>query len=168
MRKVKRFGIILGILLIATILLCGSAVAPWTVSTSGSTNCTNPDNALGASGTSGDATVGQNPSTLGVLMLDLGSGNEMGADQLFTVYGYISINNINETYNITIYVDDDLRVSYGPYNGWDSEELEFTTPLSPPDPEWRYIEITGRSGQTYFENQYDTIYGPEIDAVGWT
>jgi len=167
----RRTVAIIGILLIAAVLIIsGSAVAPWAVDwvEAYTSNVTDPDNALDDAGLYGDATIGQNsPPLLGVLMLDLGSGNEMGANQLFTVYGWSGLGvNIYETYNVTIYTDG-LNDSYGPYNGWDSADLDFYTPLTPQAAEWRYIEITGTYGEVQGGNQYDTIYGPEIDAVGY-
>jgi len=162
---------IFGTLIIAAVLIIsGSAAAPYAdhYEPAYTTNCTNPNDAVG-SPNNDDATIGQNgpPPALGVLMLDLDEGNEMGANQLFTVYGWSVFGvNINETYNITIYTDD-FGDSYGPYNGWDSADLDFYTPSNPPTAEWRYIEITGTYGEVQGGNEYDTTYGPEIDAVGY-
>jgi len=156
-------------LLTVVILISGSAAAPYAVDwvRAYTTNCTHESWALGIPDTD-NATIGKNsPPLLGVLMLDLGSGNEMGADQLFTVYGWAGGGtNIYETYNITIYTDG-FNDSYGPYNGWDSTSLNFYTPSSPQAAEWRYIGITGTYGEVQGGNQYDTIYGPEINAVGY-
>jgi hypothetical protein len=162
----RKFIAILGTVLIAAvIIISGSAVAPWVDHVEISTNCTNPDWAVGAPDL-WHATVGQNPSTLGELLLDLDAGNEMGASQLFTVYGFDNIDNINETYTLTIF-NNDFSASYGPYYGWDSADLDFYTPAFPLSPEWRFYGIIGTSGRIDFTNHVDTIYGPEINAVGW-
>jgi hypothetical protein len=90
----------------------------------------------------------------------------MGANQLFTVYGFYGNNNIVENYTIKIY-NSDMTTSAGPWSGDDDSNQGFTTPSFPTGSTWRYYEITGTSGQVYFENTDDTIYGPEINTVGW-
>lgn len=169
----RRTVAILGTLLIAAVFIISSSAlgqpTHWVdhYEPTDTTNCSNPTWAEG-SPDDDNATVGQNPSTLGVLMLDLGTDPDdwMPPSQLFTVCGYSGTgDNINETYNITIY-SNGMEDSYGPLNGWDSAELDFTTPPTE-DITWRYYQITGTSGLTSRSNEDDTIYGPEIDAVGW-
>jgi len=165
----KRFITILGVVLIILILTSSSAVAPYAdhYEPAYSSNVTSPTYAVGAPG-GGDATIGVNPSTLGVLVLDLGTNpnNWMDPNQAFTVYGYSGVNNINETYNISV-MTDGMTHRAGPWDGYDSANLSFTTPSNPQAVKWRYFEINGTSGFTSGTNLDDTIYGPEIDAVGW-
>ncbi|UCE36281.1 MAG: hypothetical protein JSW00_12170 [Thermoplasmata archaeon] len=168
----RRFIAILGTLLIAAVfIISGSAVAGYVNEyiPEGSSAVTNPDEAEGPEDYT-YATVGINsPPTLGVLLLDLGDEeNWMDAEQDFTVYGweYGPGTNIFEEYTVVIY-NDGLTARYGPYYGDDDEDKVFQTPSTPTNPDWRYIEINGTSGEVDFENHDDTIYGPEIDAVGW-
>ncbi len=157
----------------AVFIISGPAVAPWVVAyiPARTTNCTNPTWAEGSPDFE-DATVGVNVpfATLGILSLDLGanSANWMGDNQLFTVIGWSGSvgGNINETYDIRIYTDS-FADTYGPWNGWDSESLDFTTPTLGLGNIWRYYEITGTSGQLNESVDEDMYYGPEIEAVGW-
>jgi hypothetical protein len=159
-----RYVAIFGTLLIMVILLSGSSVAQtWHYALSQTnTNCTNPDYALGAPNPN-DATIGQNPSTLGSIILDLGAANEMGPDQDFTVYG--DPGGITEKYKVEVIEGSSggggiIPVGFGQDT---NAEEDFTTP-SDFGKTWRYIRINGTSGST---GGGDTIYGPEIDAVGW-
>ncbi|UCE74068.1 MAG: hypothetical protein JSV56_13780 [Methanomassiliicoccales archaeon] len=155
MRKIL---MILGTLLTVTILLSGSAVAIWYYAQDASgTDCTNELNARFAPD-GNHATVGKNPSTLGNLVLDLKT-NPMGNSQDFTVFANSVV---NETYHVEV-MTDDLTINTSVGDGWDTENLTFTTP-SAPGHNWQYIIIHGVTGLT---NINDPIYGPEIDAVGW-
>ncbi|UCE39246.1 MAG: hypothetical protein JSW00_08525 [Thermoplasmata archaeon] len=168
----RKIVVMLGALLIAAVfIISGSAVAPWVYEyvPGGTCACTNPDYAE-SSPDYNYATIGQNPDTLGKILLDLGpnSANWMAEDVPFTVYGWDSSSGVNivETYSIKIY-NDGMTVNASLGSRDDDSPQGFTTPSFPEDPEWRYYEITATSGDVYFENEYDTIYGPEIDAVGW-
>jgi hypothetical protein len=152
---------ILGTMLIATILISGSAVAAeeFIVGVDSYNNCTNPNSAVG-SPNDAYATIGVNPSSLGWILLDFGLGTSMDPDQDFTVYGMSA--GVNETYSVTVVNQTkEWAVSVG--SGWDVANLVFTTP-SYPNQSWRYVNITGTSGS---KELGDMIYGPEIDAVGY-
>ncbi|UCG68273.1 MAG: hypothetical protein JSV09_10670 [Thermoplasmata archaeon] len=159
----RRFIAIFGPLLIMVILICGSAVAQsWHYALDYSeTNCTNPEEALYAPDSS-YATIGENPSTLGSITLDLGAANEMGPSQNFTVYGYLA--GITEKYTVWVIEGSSEGGTVGIVgHGQDTNDEEFYTPATL-GKTWRYIMINGTSGST---GVGDTIYGPEIDAVGW-
>ncbi|UCE39244.1 MAG: hypothetical protein JSW00_08515 [Thermoplasmata archaeon] len=165
MRKVKTFGIMLGTLLIATILFSGSAVAAWYYAGSvySAVDCENPEEALGAPDSS-YATVGTNEPTpaTGDLWLDMGFTG-IPDNQLFTVFGTNGWG-LKEEYTVEVYRDDFLA-SCGPWNNnWDTVDNNFTTGTSGSGHVWRYVKIDGEDGQT---DATDTIYGPEIDAVGY-
>jgi len=158
---------ILGTILIATvILISGSVVAIWyhIIYLYDDYQCTNPTYALYSP--DGDhATIGENdPEVLGKIILDLGSGNEMGSNQNFTVF---ADTNLNETYDVSV-ISSDLTAMIMVGSGWDTEDCEFYTP-STPVVLWRYIQINATSGYIVFNEPVDVIYGPEVDAVGyWT
>jgi hypothetical protein len=158
--NVRRIITILGILLIVTILISGSVVAPYIISAAGSVNCTNQTYATGSPDTQ-HATAGKNsPPTLGVLRLDFGSGNEMDPDQIFTVYASSAM---NESYGVQVESHNStVQTAIG--NGWDTQNCDFTTP-SESGWKWRWVIITGSSGVIAWN---DAIYGPEVDAVGYT
>jgi hypothetical protein len=159
----RKFVTLIGTLLIATILICGSAVAlTWYYlqSVVRSEDCTNPLEArFKEDGV--HATLGVNTPTwkLGEIMLDLGEGNEMGHDQYFTVFANSSV---WEQYRLWIHDDEDH--SWGPYEGADDDNEIFKTPPIT-GVSWRYIEIHGITGASPVP--FDPIYGPEIDAVGY-
>ncbi|UCE36799.1 MAG: hypothetical protein JSW00_14975 [Thermoplasmata archaeon] len=154
----KRFVIIFGIVLAVTIFMSGSSVAPWIVSTTGSMYCTNANEAIGAPD-GVHATAGQNnPKRLGMLRLAFDEGDGIPPSTTFTVY---ASSTINESYGIQIESANLTEAVLG--NGWDTENLTFETP-SDPGEVWQYVYITGATGQTGFG---DSIYGPEVDAVGW-
>lgn len=161
----KRFIIISGTLLITmAILISGSAVAltwHYIQSVQRSLYCTNPFDARYRENGK-HATIGENfPAVrLGYIILDLGEGNEMGANQLFTVFH----NSVTpEAYKFWLH--DDGVHSSDVYEWWDdTADKNFSTP-STPNRLWRFIEIHGLSGDTSDDD--DPIYGPEIDAVGW-
>jgi hypothetical protein len=164
MRKVKRFGIILGIILTIIILISGSAVAAWVyVTVYDYDDCTN---IYEIEGTDDDtyATLGENPSTLGWVILDLGSGNEMPPSQDFTVFTYSTE---SENYAVSVSTgalpDDWVPVNDQVIGDDDLDDHDFTTP-STPLKLWRYIKLVGLSGSV---TMGDPTYGPEIDAVGW-
>jgi hypothetical protein len=158
---------ILGTLLIAAVLIIsGSAVAAWYYIDHVETElyATNSGNIVGGPDSS-FATCGQNgrPNKLGYIVGDLGSGNEMGPLQDFTVFANMT-NGINETYDVLVSEHPNLVDFVYVGSGWDSENLVFTTPGTDPS-SWRYIWINGTSGYTH--PTFDPIHGPEIDAVGW-
>jgi hypothetical protein len=126
----------------------------------GTQNCHNATNALSGPNTL-FATAGTNgpPPALGKCVIDLGSGNEMGPNQNFTVF---ATSVVNETYWVTVWVDNTSRHSTGWY-GYDVKNYEFFTPPTS-GKLWRFIEIVGITGSI---SGSDPIYGPEIDAVGW-
>jgi hypothetical protein len=162
----KRIVAILGTLVIAAIIIIsGSAVATWVYAdhyepaySYDYTNPTyaedSPDNLY--------ATVGKNgpPRVLGRLTLDMTEGNAIPPDTNFVVFGHIS--GITETYTVTVW-DGSHETSDYLGSGSDTTNETFTTAYDN-NIMWRYIQIDGTSGQT---GTGDTIYGPEIDAVGW-
>jgi hypothetical protein len=150
---------ILGTLLTSMIIISGFSVAPWyyIVNVHSSGNCTLINNIVGADDGK-YATIGQNTSTLGWVVIDLGSSNAMGANQDFTVFAQTLF---KEEYNISVAEtpeDDGWYLG----SGDDEKNYNFTTP-SDPGYSWRYIIIRGWSG--IFPGDY--TYGPDIDAVGW-
>ncbi|UCE37424.1 MAG: hypothetical protein JSW00_18520 [Thermoplasmata archaeon] len=164
MRKVRTFGTILGTLLIVTILLSDSAVADWTWvgDITYSIDCENPENALGE-WDGNFATVGTNSPEPGPgdLMLDFGWGGISD----FTYVWVIGTNlwGMEENYTINIFASDG-ETYCGPWNGNnDTYNHSFLTDDSGDDV-WQYVQILGTTGQT---DGTDTIYGPEIDAVGY-
>lgn len=159
----KKSIAILGTMLITvTILISGSGIAPWffvdhyeplyTV------NCTSPGAAVGAPDDEYASLGEDNPPVLGLIVLDLDRGNEMGPDQEFTVFANSSV---SEIYNVSI---SETATDDGYYLGSneDTEDHNFTTP-STPGKEWRYIIMWGWTGSL----TPDYHYGPDIDAVGW-
>ncbi|UCE36285.1 MAG: hypothetical protein JSW00_12190 [Thermoplasmata archaeon] len=163
----KRIITILGTLLTVIVLMSGSAVAQptwhYAVDVADSEDCTNPDWALGAPNPY-DAALGTNglDPKLGWMLLDLGSGNEMGASQDFTVYASSSV---LEYYRLYIWTGEAKDPLY-PEDGWlrdDTQDYGFTTP-STPGMEWRYFHFVGISGIC---DPGDPYYGADIDAVGW-
>jgi hypothetical protein len=149
----------LGILFTTTILLSGSATAVYVygVSIYGSNLSTNTNSILGAPD-SNHATLGQNPSSLGYIVVDLGASNAMPASTQFTVFA--DGGGITEYYTVSV-SEDMTTESYVGYDS-DSGDKVFYTPSS--GSSWRYIRLAGATGST---SVWDPIYGPEIDAVGW-
>jgi hypothetical protein len=70
--------------------------------------------------------------------------------------------NINETYGVEV-MTPDFIVQTAIGNGYDAANCVFTAPSD--EPWWKYVILTGSSGSTDWQ---DALYGPEIDAVGWT
>ena len=168
MENTKRFTTTLGILLIVTILISGSVVAgTWHhVTWIFEEDTTNTDNINGAPDGS-DATIGvngifPNPDKLGWVFLDLGSGNEMGLSQNFTVFANSSV---REEYDVWV-SETNETISPMDYcgRGNDTYPEEFWTP-STHGKVWRGIYIKGVTG--VIGTIPDPIYGPDIDAVGW-
>ncbi len=164
MRKgLKRFISIIGTLLITTILISGSGVAPpthWALDIYTYYNCTNEEEALNASD-GVHATLGINsPPALGKIMLDLGEGNEMGHEQEFYVY---ASSNIRENYSLSLHSHNWSKQSEWYENNDDTTTVQLTTPEEQ-GWLWRYIEIESEEGQT---GDNDLVYGSEIDAFGW-
>ena len=157
----KAFMFLGTILIAAVILISGSVVAPctWvyviTVTESGNTTDTNEildiDDGV-------HITLGQGPSTLGYVIVDLGSSNAMPANQEFSVNA--SFGGQTEDYSVS--VSENLVVDVPVGTGDDSGDTTFDTPST--GSAWRYIILTGTSGST---SGSDPIYGPELDAVGW-
>jgi hypothetical protein len=166
MRKVKRIGTILGILLTVTILISGSAVATWVYARYiiDYDDCTNITEILYADDLI-HATIGQNPSTLGWVIVDLGAGHGMGPNDEFTVvaYGNYLDNSKSEDYEVSVGMNPYSFVYVGSDD--DQENHTFTTPNYGSD--WRYIYIEGATGVSPPLDGTDRYYGPEVDAVGW-
>jgi hypothetical protein len=162
--NVRKITTILGFLIIATILISGSAVATWRYATSqNNIECTNPDEALDDPDEV-YATIGNNGPLpeLGVINLSMGE-HPIKWDTEFTIIGAPDFRgNINETYGVEV-MTANFTVQTVIGNGYDAANCVFTTP-SEPEWYWQYVVITGSSGETDSE---DSIYGPEIDAVGW-
>jgi hypothetical protein len=156
--KMRKFIMLLGIIVTAIVLLSGAAVAPFGYAIYSSSNTTNESEILGTP--DGDhATLGKNnPSTLGWIVVDLGSGNGMPASTQFTVYA--DGDSSTEDYDVGVSEDMITEVDVGSAD--DSDDQVFTTPSY--GTSWRYIRITGSSGSIALG---DLIYGPEVDAVGW-
>jgi hypothetical protein len=153
---------ILGTILIAAvIIISGSAVATWVYAHWIDEDDTPDINFIDA--LDGDqAALGQTgpPLVLGWVILDLGSGNEMGRNQDFMVFANSPV---LEFYRVYISVGS---TEWVPEDGWfgnDSEDHDFTTPGTSGG-SWRYIKLVGISGIC---DPGDPEYGPDIDAVGW-
>ncbi len=163
MRKVKRFGTILGTLLIAAVfIISGSAVAGWYYAyhVDSYQDCTDRFDALYEPDGS-HATIGTGPpnETLGWIILDLGEQTGMLGGQEFTVYANSPV---KETYKIRLISTNKLT-----YSSWwtgcdDTKNEDFTAPGTPPQGIWRYFEIHSEEGSSGGDP-----YGSEIDAVGY-
>jgi hypothetical protein len=150
MRKIMA---ILGIILVVMIFMSGTATAAWVyVEVVDHYQCTNPYNIEGASDYN-DATLGQNglPNKLGTITLNLTT---------FTVF---ASSTVREGYDVWIGEDPNVETMVFVDTGVDDNDYVFTTP-STPDKSWQYILMHGLTGST---GAGDTIYGPDIDAVGW-
>jgi hypothetical protein len=157
----RRFITILGILLTAVILISGSAVAAWVfVTVHSSDDCTDIDEIEGIHDDT-YATIGENPSTLGWVLLDLGSVNAMPSSQDFVVFAQTPV---AEDYNVWVGESPVIGFMNWVGLGTDDGNETFTTPSLPPTASWRYILIIGASGVGFGG---DYAYGPDIDAVGW-
>jgi hypothetical protein len=158
----KRFIVILGTLLIATvIIISGSAVATWVyVTVYSSDNCTDIDEIEGAPDDD-YASLGEYgpPAVLGWVLLDLGSANAMPNSQDFTVFAGSAA---NETYEVHVIETPEPENKKYVGTGYDTKDFIFQTPSTGIEP-WRYIYIMGTSGDW----ASDPAYGPDIDAVGW-
>jgi len=154
---------ILGALLITMIILISSsAAAGWLDSVySSSGTCTSLPDILGAPDNS-YATIGEDPSTLGWAILDLGSGDEMPSSTNFVVYAQTPV---EEDYAVWVGETSDVQYMHYVGQGTDDTNETFTTPSSPPTASWRYILIVGVTGVGLGTGDY--AYGPDIDAVGW-
>ena len=165
----RRIMAIFGVLVIAvTVIISGSAVAVWHYGdhVEAYYKCTSPDEALGAPDCSHASLGVDTPvEALGWIIIDLGSGNEMGSNQTFGVY---SSSAFEELYNVTIFTANwQSEYKYAdhlfPYYWNDTWDHEFTTPTDP-GTGWRYIRIDAITAGRRIP---DTTWGPEIDAVGW-
>lgn len=155
----------LGILLIVTILISGSAMAAWVwVTWIDEEDTSNTDNIDGAPDTY-VISLGQDgtPPVLGWVLVDLGSGNEMPPSQDFRV---VAQSSVEEDYDVFIGITSDVPYMQYVGSGIDTRNETFTTPASPPTGMWRYILLQGQSGVTGALGG-DHEYGPDIDAVGW-
>jgi hypothetical protein len=165
----RKMILMLGTVLIATILISGSAVAVtyWIFDIDDSGDCTNITNIIG-SDDGNDATIGVSgsPDKLGWAVLDLGEFNPMPPSKDFTVYGSSLGGNVEEDYSINVSEDPDDTDGVGLGNGDDNGNEVFTTP-STQGSSWRYIIIRGLSGDDDTAPIDDPVYGPEIDAIGW-
>lgn len=158
---------ILGILLIAAVIIISGSAVGWVYAGAiyFQENTTNISEILDAPDDV-HATLGQNPSSYGSVILDLGAGNKIPYNTEFTVFatGGRQFNNyLSEDYEVTVGVDTDAFEVVGSDD--DQSDHVFTTPNKPPNV-YRYILIVGydNGGIDYL---YDTNYGPEVDAVGW-
>jgi hypothetical protein len=158
---------LIGTMLIATILISGSAVAAlyYIMYVDYSVDCTNINEILGGEDNT-YATIGVNSGgtgTFGCAVLNLSDANPMPPSTSFTVYGWTGVGNLEEEYSINVsqYPNDAIGVYLG--NGDDSSNEVFTTP-SLQGSAWQFIIIRGLSGE---KDLIDSIWGPEIDAVGW-
>jgi hypothetical protein len=160
----RRLITILGITITIMILISGSAVATWHYANYviDYDKCRNPYYAVGAPdgyyATHGFETPYYR---LGWILLDLGSGNEMGPDQNFTVF---ASSYYPEYYNVSISEEPNYETTIFIGRDEDTSSHDFKTPLTP-DKSWRYILLEGFSGS--YSPPLDPYYGPEIDAVGW-
>jgi hypothetical protein len=162
----RKLMMILGTILIATILISGSAVAVenYIIYVHSSNNCTNPTNAIGSpDGSYASIGVSGSPPQLGWIILDFDLGTSMDPDQDFTVYG-TSGSGENESYLVSVW-NQLMTIHTNVGTGYDLTNHVFTTP-STGGQSWRYVQINGTSGSTGGDDG-DTIYGPEIDAVGY-
>jgi hypothetical protein len=166
--KNERLGTILGILLTITILISGSAVAVWHYARVITLNddTTNEVEILYAPDDV-HATLGENgpPKALGFVVVDLGVSHEIPHNTEFWVFatpGAFYNNYKPEEYLVAVGESSD---SFELVGGDDDQgDHVFTTPNKPGNL-YRYILITGTDGKDGAAG--DTIYGPEVDAVGW-
>ncbi|UCE38643.1 MAG: hypothetical protein JSW00_05280 [Thermoplasmata archaeon] len=162
----RKYIAILGTLLIATILLSGSAIATWyyagNVYIEG--DCENSEYALGEPNFQ-YATVGTNDPdpAIGDLWLDFGFGG-IPKGQLVWVYGWYG-GGILEYYRVDVYANDgETSCSGGSYISDQINHSFYTGSYLPTGLYWKFVRIQGETGST---GPSDTIYGPEIDAVGF-
>lgn len=152
---------IIGVLLTATVLISGPAVAVWVFVTYYDPGISTYPGNIDGPPDGYYATLGQNddPPVLGWMLVDLGFGNEMPNDQGFTVFA-----NSTESEEYSVYVKV-LPSSEAYYVGsnYDTADHVFTTPQQS-GPIYRYILLVGESGRI---SDSDPIYGPDLDAVGW-
>lgn len=155
----KAFGILVALLISILILISSSAVAAWYYAQSiqDSEHATNEDEILDHPD-GFHATLGENPSTLGWIRVDLGAGNGVPPKHEFTVFARFG----GETEEYTVGMSEDLFSEVSVGEGDDSDDHVFYAPST--GTSWRYIILSGKSGSTSIS---DPIYGPEIDAVGW-
>jgi hypothetical protein len=155
-------------LLIATvIIISGSAVGQtWHCAqeVEFEENCTDENEILYEPNGSSASIGKSNPDVLGRILVDLGEGNAMGANQNFTVFGGSLLNLYKEEYDVWV-SEDSETIDYEDYcgRGDDREYEEFQTP-SDLEKEWRYIYIHAVLGDP---DGGGPAFGPDIDAVGW-
>jgi hypothetical protein len=157
-------GKIIGTLMItALLIISGSANAGWYYITrvEYELNCTSSSDAIGRPD-GNHATVGTNPSTLGEIILDLGTGTSMQGGQEFTVYASSSF---KETYKLRL-LSDPSEIASSWWTGCDdTTDEDFTAPSPPQNEIWRYFEIHSEEGN--ISEETDPDYGSEIDAIGF-
>jgi hypothetical protein len=163
-RMKRNIAISGGLLIVAMIIISGSAVATsyYVIRVDSQTSCTSASNILYTEDGS-YATIGQNPSTLGEIIIDFGVGTGMEDGDPFTIFAdSIKL----ETYKIRLIND-----ATPPYRSswWTGQDDTTDVVLYAPDPGsgrvWRYVEIHSENGDT--SDDGDTIYGSDIDAVGF-
>jgi hypothetical protein len=157
----RKIILMLGTILIATILISGPVMAEeiYIARVESSVDCTYPSNAVGIHNDA-YATIGENPSTLGLIILDFGLALSMGSDQEFTIYGMS--HGETETYDVRV-IEQDGTTYADLGSGEDTTDEVFTTP-STSGRDWRWVKITATFGN---KGDGDNNYGPEIDAVGY-
>jgi hypothetical protein len=160
--RMKKIILILGTILIATILISGSAVAAswFIVYVDDSGSVTNINNILGGDDGS-HASIGVNVGgggNLGWAVLNLSDSAPMPPSTTFTVFAAGGATTEEYSINVSQYPNDVVGVWLG--NGDDSGDFDFTTP-SLQGSAWQFIIIRALTGAQ------DSIYGPEIDAIGW-
>jgi hypothetical protein len=160
--NVRRITTIMGIFLIFTILISSQVIAAsfWIEGIDSSTDCTNPEEAIDEPDDT-YATIGANPSKLGIIILDFGVYAAMGPSETFTVYGTRGTG-LTETYNVSVWnpsKTDHRQIG----SGEDTKYEDFTAP-SDSGMTWQFVQIDATWGSTIGN---DTIFGPEIDAVGY-
>ena len=153
----RRIITILAILLILVMLNSGSGVAPtryYAVDVADFDECINPFYAIGPPNGS---KASLKDSTNGWIILDFGEGNEMGANEDFTIHS----NSANaEYYKVYIYTGnwDYYEIPFSPWD--DTTARTFSTPGYGT---WRYVEIIC----TYSTGDDDPLPGAEVDAVSY-
>jgi hypothetical protein len=163
----RKIILMLGTILMATILISGSAVAAalyYIMHVDDSGDCTDIDEILGGEdntyATIG-VTTGGASGILGCAVLNLSDANPMPPSTNFIVYGGGGGADEEYSINVSQYPNDIVGVYLG--NGVDDSDEVFTTP-SLQGSAWQFIIIRGLSGD---KSGGDLIWGPEIDAVGW-
>jgi hypothetical protein len=153
------------ILIVAVILISGSAVATWRYVTWIDENDTTNTDGINGAENNDPISLGKAsppPPSLGWVLVDLSSNYTMPNSTNFTVFAGVSHPwATNESYDVFVCEDLDGTETYVG-TGWDGANYIFQTPPIGGN-EWRYIYLYANVSST----APDPVPGAEIDAVGW-